>query len=77
MIYPERIREANDKMVNLSNVLQSKDMVIDQMINEITLVKNEKDDIQNEVLFKKQRIDNFNIEFNSKEMEYQRYWDEG
>ncbi len=47
------------------------------MLSEITLVKNEKDDIQNEVLFKKQRIDNFNIEFNSKEMEYQRYWDEG
>jgi len=39
-------------------------------LNEISLVKNEKDDVQNEVLFKKQRIENLNIEFNSKELEY-------
>ncbi len=50
--------------------------MIEQLLNEITLVKNEKDDLQNEVLFKKQKIDTYNIEFNSKELEYQRVWEE-
>jgi hypothetical protein len=34
-------------------VLHAKDGVIDQLLNEIALVKNEKDDMQNEMLFKK------------------------
>lgn len=50
---PERFREMHDKVDNLSNVLKSKDNVIEQLLNEITLIKNEKDDIQNDVLFKK------------------------
>jgi len=29
------------------------------------------------VLFKKQRIDTLNIEHNTKELEYQRLWEEG
>jgi hypothetical protein len=33
--------------------------------------------LQNAVLFKKQRIDNLNMDFNSKELEYQRFWEEG
>lgn len=52
-IYPERIRDINDKIDNLNNVLKGKDQVIDELLNEIALVKNEKDDLQNEVLFKK------------------------
>ena len=75
-VQPERIREVNDKLDNLSNILQAKDGVIDQLLNEISLIKNEKDDLQNEVLFKKQRIENYNIEFNTKELEYQRLWEE-
>ena len=67
----------NDKIEAVNNILKSKDAVIDQLLNEIAIVKNEKDDMQNEVLFKKQRIDNLNIEFNSKELEYQRLWEEG
>jgi hypothetical protein len=35
-----------------------------------------KDDTQNEMLFKKQRIDNLTFEFNTKELEYQRLWEE-
>jgi len=54
----------------LNGTLKAKDNIIDQLINEITLAKNEKDDIQNEVLFRKQRIENFSIEFNTKELEY-------
>lgn len=32
--------------------------------------------MQNDVLFKKQRIENLNFEFNTKELEYQRIWEE-
>ncbi len=32
--------------------------------------------MQNEVLFKKQRIENLNLDFNTKELEYQRLWEE-
>lgn len=35
----------NEKVENLNNILRAKDGVIDQLLNEITLVKNEKDDI--------------------------------
>lgn len=77
IINPQKARELNDKIEAVNNILKSKDAVIDQLLNEIAIVKNEKDDMQNEVLFKKQRIDNLNIEFNSKELEYQRLWEEG
>lgn len=75
-VQPERIREINDKLDNLNNVLHAKDGVIEQLLSEIALIKNEKDDLQNEVLFKKQKIENYNIEFNTKELEYQRLWEE-
>lgn len=75
-LQPERFRDLHEKLDNLNGVLKNKDSAIDQLLNEITLVKNEKDDVQNEVLFKKQRIENLNIEFNSKELEYQRLWEE-
>lgn len=52
-VQPDRVRVVNEKIDNLNAVLQSKDGVIDQLLNEITLIKNEKDDLQNEVLFKK------------------------
>lgn len=70
VVNPEKFREFSDKIEGANNALKTKDQVIDQLLNEIALVKNEKDDLQNEVLFKKQRIDNLNIEFNSKELEY-------
>lgn len=73
---PERLRETQDKLENLNNVLQAKDGVVEQLLQEIALVKNDKDEVQNDVLFKKQRIQNLNIEFNSKELEYQRIWEE-
>lgn len=76
VVHPERFREMNEKVENLSNVLKAKDNVIDQLLNEIALVKNEKDDLQNDVLFKKQRLENLNFEFNTKELEYQRLWEE-
>jgi hypothetical protein len=44
-VQPERVKEINDKLENLNNILKAKDNVIDQLLNEITLVKNEKDDI--------------------------------
>lgn len=44
-VQPDRIREVNDKLENLNNILHAKDGVIDQLLNEITLVKNEKDDL--------------------------------
>ena len=69
-IHPEKFRELNLKLDQLNSTLKTKDNIIDQLINEITLAKNEKDDIQNEVLFRKQRIENLNIEFNTKELEY-------
>ena len=67
---PERIKEAEEKAEKLNELLSSKDGAIEQLLNEIAMVKNEKDDKQNEVLFKRQKIDNFNIEFNTKELEY-------
>ena len=50
--------------------------MIDQLLSEITQAKNQKDTLQNEVLFKKQHIDTLNMDFNSREMEYQRIWEE-
>ena len=76
VVHPEKYRELTEKADNLSNVLKSKDDVIDQLLNEIALVKNEKDELQNDVLFKKQKIENLNFEFNTKEHEYQRLWEE-
>ena len=61
VVNPEKIRENSEKIEQCSQVLNQKDMVIEQILNEISLVKNEKDDLQNAVLFKKQRIDNLNI----------------
>ena len=52
-IHPEKFRELNLKLDQLNSTLKTKDNIIDQLINEITLAKNEKDDIQNEVLFRK------------------------
>jgi hypothetical protein len=52
--FPERQKEMNEKLENLSNVLKAKDDVIDQILNDIAQEKNDKDDLQNEVLFKKQ-----------------------
>ena len=50
---PDRLKELNDKMDNCNNILKAKDGVIDQLLNEISLEKNEKDDLQNDLLFKK------------------------
>ena len=66
-VLPEKTKEANAKMENLNAILQSKDGAIEQLLSEIANVKNQKDDLQNELLFKKQRIDNLNIDFNTKE----------
>ena len=66
----------NDKIENLNNVLKAKDEVIDQILNEISTTKNGKDEIQNELLFTKQKVDTLNMDFNSREMEYQRLWEE-
>ncbi len=63
-------------MENLNNILKSKDDVIEQLLNEIALVKNDKDDSQNELLFKKQQIEILEMDMASREMEHQRYWDE-
>ena len=75
-VHPERFADLTAKIENLNGTLHGKDNIIDQLLNQISLVKNEKDDVQNDVLFKKQRIENLNIEFNSKELEYQRMWEE-
>ncbi len=69
-VHPERFADLTGKIENLNSTLHAKDNIIDQLLNEISLVKNEKDDVQNDVLFKKQRIENLNIEYNSKELEY-------
>lgn len=42
---PDRLKELNDKMDNCNNILKAKDGVIDQLLNEISLEKNEKDDL--------------------------------
>jgi len=76
MIHPEKQKELNDKLDGFNSVLKSKDDMIDQLLREISTAKNQKDDMQKEVLFKRQKIDNRNMEFNSKEMEYQRIWEE-
>jgi hypothetical protein len=52
-LHPEKFKELNGKLDSLSSTLKAKDNIIDQLLNEITMVKNEKDDLQNEVLFKK------------------------
>lgn len=44
-IHPEKFRELNLKLDQLNGTLKAKDNIIDQLINEITLAKNEKDDI--------------------------------
>jgi chromosome segregation ATPase len=76
-VRPEKIRELNDRLDHINSILQSKDNIIDQLLNEIAIAKSEKDEKQNEVMFKKQRIDTLNMEFNTKELEYQRLWTEG
>lgn len=73
---PQRIKDINEEIENLNNIVKAKDSVIENLLNQIAQAKNQKDDIQNEVLFKKQRIDNLTFEFNTKELEYQRLWEE-
>ncbi len=75
-VQPERINEINEEIDNLNNILKAKDNVIEGLLNQIANAKNEKDDTQNELLFKKQRVDNLTFEFNTKELEYQRLWEE-
>ena len=75
-VQPERLKEINEEIENLNNVLKAKDNVIEGLLNQIANAKNDKDDTQNELLFKKQRIDNLTFEFNTKELEYQRLWEE-
>lgn len=75
-IHPEKQKELNEKLDGFNSVLKSKDDMIEQLLREISTAKNLKDYIQKEVLFKRQKIDNMNMEFNSKEMEYQRIWEE-
>jgi hypothetical protein len=44
-VHPERYRDLNEKVENLNQTLKSKDNVIDKLLNEIALIKNEKDDL--------------------------------
>ena len=60
----------NEKLENLSNVLKAKDEVIDKILNDIAHEKNDKDDYQNELLFKKNQVESLNMDFNNKEGEY-------
>ncbi len=71
-----KVKQINEEIENLSNILKAKDNVIEDLLNQIAIQKNLKDDTQNEMLFKKQRIDNLTFEFNTKELEYQRLWEE-
>jgi hypothetical protein len=45
IVHPERFLEKNEKVESLSNQIKSKDTVIDKLLNEIALIKNEKDDL--------------------------------
>lgn len=69
-MHPERHRELSERVEGMRLQVQGKDNVIDKLLNEIALIKNEKEDLQNDVMFKKQRIENLNFEFNTKELEY-------
>jgi len=51
--FPEKIRDLGEKLEGLNNVVRTKDDVIEQLLQEITQAKQEKDELQNEVLFKK------------------------
>lgn len=76
VVQPQRIREFSDKIDHLNEVLKSKDNAIEQLLEEISRAKLERDEVQNQVLFKKQKIETHNMDFNTKEMEYQRQWEE-
>lgn len=45
VLRPVRLKDKSEQMENLSTVLKAKDSVIDQLLSEISLVKNEKDDL--------------------------------
>ncbi len=44
-VHPERFVDLTSKMEGLNTTLHAKDNMIDQLLNEISLVKNEKDDV--------------------------------
>ena len=70
VVHPERLVEMKHKEDTLNEQLNKKDSQIEEILQEIAAVKNEKDELQNELLLKKQKIEAINIDFNSKEAEY-------